>query len=280
MKSVPSPVCILVHSPSTRRSKYPRTLLLQQQEAGLPVDHAHNNSWGAVVDEEEEPTLRAEFPDVDGHLFDVVLNKGKSGLGLSIVANTNAQSVQGIVIMGVSRGGVAEKSGRVKWGDMILKVNETSVIGMSQQQFQELLASAPPTVRFVLLRQQQHINATSHPPTSSAGITPKPSVATTTTTLIKPQQQQQQQQQALVSDISTSLDRLARVRAVTLHRDDKLGLGLTIAPEVDPGGGAIVVVSSVTSGGPADLEGKLCLGDKILSVDGQKILGYAYEKVS
>ncbi len=85
-------------------------------------------------------------------MFEVLLQKGKAGLGLSIVASTT-QSLRGIVIMGIQPGGVAELSGRVKWGDMILKVNDTCVIGMSQQEVQELLAKAPPTVRFVLLRQ-------------------------------------------------------------------------------------------------------------------------------
>lgn len=98
--------------------------------------------------------LRAEFPEADGHLFEVLLQKGKAGLGLSIVASTT-QSLRGIVIMGIQPGGVAELCGRLKWGDMILKVNDTCVLGMSQQKVQELLAKAPPTVRFVLLRQHK-----------------------------------------------------------------------------------------------------------------------------
>jgi len=52
----------------------------------------------------------------DGHLYEVKLNKGKSGLGLSIVANTNTQSVKGIVIMGIQTGGVADQSGRIEVG--------------------------------------------------------------------------------------------------------------------------------------------------------------------
>ena len=103
----------------------------------------------------EDPALREEFPDIEGHLFEVKLikGKGKAGLGLSIVASTNTQMIRGIVIMGIQQGGVAEQSGRIKWGDMILKVNDTCLIGMSQQEVQELLAKAPPTVKFVLLRQ-------------------------------------------------------------------------------------------------------------------------------
>ena len=131
----------------SRPSKYPRAATLQESP-----DHSHHNSW--AINDEEDPALRDEFPDVDGHLFEVWLKKGKTGgLGLSIVANTNSQALRGIVIMGIQKGGAAEENGEIKWGDMILKVNDTCVIGMSQTQVQELLANASPNVRFVLLRQ-------------------------------------------------------------------------------------------------------------------------------
>ena len=58
-----------------------------------------------------------------------------------------------ILTTGIQKGGAAELNGEIKWGDMILKVNDTCVIGMSQTQVQELLANASPNVRFVLLRQ-------------------------------------------------------------------------------------------------------------------------------
>ena len=54
--------------------------------------------------------------------------------------------------MGIQAGGVADQCGRVRWGDVILKMNNINVVGMSQEQFQKLLAQAPPTVTFVLLR--------------------------------------------------------------------------------------------------------------------------------
>ena len=130
--------------------KFPRAVSLQESP-----EHSHHNSW--AIEEEEDPLIRAEFPDVEGHLFEVTLNKGKrGGLGLSIVANTNKESIQGIVIMGIQKGGVAEQCNRIKWGDMILKVNNTCVVGLSQQEVQELLRSAPPTVRFILLRQDMN----------------------------------------------------------------------------------------------------------------------------
>ncbi len=78
-----------------RHTKYPRAATLQESP-----DHSHHNSW--AINDEEDPSLRDEFPEVDGHLFAVWLKKGKTGgLGLSIVANTTSQALRGIVIMGM-----------------------------------------------------------------------------------------------------------------------------------------------------------------------------------
>ena len=110
-------------------------------------DSSHVDQWN--LSKNEDPSLRDEFPVTDGYLFEVWLKKNKTGrLGFSIVANTT-----GIVVMGIQKGGAAEENGKIKWGDMILKVNDTCVIGMSQTQVQELLANASPNVKFVLLRQ-------------------------------------------------------------------------------------------------------------------------------
>ena len=118
-------------------------------------NHSHHNSWARAIEElgDEDPNLRAEFPDVEGYLFSVTLNKGKEGLGLNILSETSSKMVCGIVIMGIQTGGVADQCGRLCWGDVILKMNGMSVVGMDQESFQQLLLQAPPTVTFVLLRQ-------------------------------------------------------------------------------------------------------------------------------
>ena len=86
--------------------------------------------------------------------------------------------------------------------------------------------------------------------------------------------------QHIQADSDISLDGLAQVRAVTLYTDDKKSLGFNIEKGELVGGAPSVLISSISSGGPADLTNSLQVGDQILSVDGQKILGYAYEKVS
>ena len=137
------------------RPSYPHSSSALHEES---PDHSHHNSW--AIDEEEDPDLRIEFPEVEGHLFSLTLKKGNGGLGLNIVSETSAKAVQGIVIMGIQAGGVADQCGRVRWGDVILKMNNVNVVGMSQEQFQKLLVQAPPTVTFVLLR--QHADSSAH----------------------------------------------------------------------------------------------------------------------
>ena len=138
----------LTHHKAHSRLNYEvTTYIIDGHQELLNVDHK-------TVSNTEDPALREEFPDVDGHLFEVWLKKGKTGgLGLSIVANTTGQALPGIIIMGIQKGGAAEKNGEIKWGDMILKVNDTCVIGMSQTQVQEFVANTSPNVRFVLVRQ-------------------------------------------------------------------------------------------------------------------------------
>ena len=68
------------------------------------------------------------------------------------------------------------------------------------------------------------------------------------------------------------------VKAVQLRRDNDKGLGFTVS-EGEQGGKPVVIVTKIVPGGPAEQGGQLQVGDQVLSVDGQNILGYSYEKV-
>ena len=68
------------------------------------------------------------------------------------------------------------------------------------------------------------------------------------------------------------------VKAVQIRRDNDKGLGFTVS-EGEQKGKPVVIVTKIMSGGPAEQGGQLQVGDQVLSVDGQNILGYSYEKV-
>ena len=41
-----------------------------------------------------------------------------------------------------------------------------------------------------------------------------------------------------------------------------------------------LVISKIAAGSAADRSGQLQTGDQLISIDGQKVLGYSYDKVS
>ena len=150
------------HEYSRRSNNMSRDLTHPPNEVGHGGGggtNAHQQQLRNSVDREveDDSELRKEFPNVDGVLFEVWLNKGSRGLGMSIVANRDdhAPGPRGIVIMGIQPGGVADHSKMVMLGDMILKINDTCVIGMTQQEVQEMLMEAALHVRFVMLRQAE-----------------------------------------------------------------------------------------------------------------------------
>ncbi len=75
------------------------------------------------------------------------------------------------------------------------------------------------------------------------------------------------------------MDGLPTVFSMTLLKDSKKSFGFHIKRGEKVRGSAAVLVATISKGGPASRDSRLQVGDQILSVDGQKILGYAYEKV-
>ena len=76
------------------------------------------------------------------------------------------------------------------------------------------------------------------------------------------------------------MEGLPLVKAISLDKEGKKGFGFSIDRGEKTQGSSAVMIASIIRGGPADIEGQMQVGDQVLSVDGQKILGYAYEKVN
>lgn len=62
-----------------------------------------------------------QYGDFDGNVFEVLLAKGDSGIGLSIAGGKGADSNH-IFVIGVKPGGPAHIDGQIKSGDEILEV--------------------------------------------------------------------------------------------------------------------------------------------------------------
>ncbi|XP_057307397.1 afadin-like isoform X2 [Hydractinia symbiolongicarpus] len=94
-------------------------------------------------------SLMGEAPPIQR----VTINKGKSGLGLSICAAKGAQSeFNGIYIKAVIAGSVADQDGNLEAGDQIISVNESSLIDVTQKQAARIMGKSGPIITLEVMK--------------------------------------------------------------------------------------------------------------------------------
>ncbi|XP_031567263.1 tyrosine-protein phosphatase non-receptor type 13-like isoform X2 [Actinia tenebrosa] len=119
-----------------------------------------NVDSGAESTDEEQDVEDVEEPKDD--VFNVKLEKGPRGFGFSLVAAPSTEpNVQGIFIKTISAGSVAEKDGRLKVGDQLLKVNDEDVYGLSHARVIGMLRKVTTTVSLEIRRPGGAVTQTS-----------------------------------------------------------------------------------------------------------------------
>ncbi|XP_051982809.1 multiple PDZ domain protein [Xyrauchen texanus] len=173
-------------------------------------------------------------PIIPGYINTIDICKGHTGLGLSIVGGCN--TVLGVIMIHeVNRGGAAHRDGRLWAGDHLLEVNG---IDLRMATHEEALS--------VLRLSQQHVRLRVYrePVTST-----QQNHSTHTIQIEKPEE-------------------MWDLFSVELQLKAGQGLGFCIVGKRNDTG---IFVSEITRGGLADLDGRLLLGDQILSVNGEDI---------
>uniref|UniRef100_A0A452FVH6 InaD-like protein n=1 Tax=Capra hircus TaxID=9925 RepID=A0A452FVH6_CAPHI len=246
------------HTPLDQNISHQQAIALLQETTGSlhlvvarePV-HTKSSISTSLPDANLPDTIRW------GHIEDVELINDGSGLGFGIVGGKSS----GVVVRTIVPGGLADRDGRLKTGDHILKIGGTNVQGMTSEQVAQVLRNCGNSVRMLVARDPVgEISIT--PPTPAALPVALPAVANRSPS----------------SDNST----LFETYDVELIKKDGQSLGIRIVGYVgtsQTGEASGIYVKSIIPGSAAYHNGQIQVNDQIVAVDGVNIQGFANQDV-
>ncbi|KAF8381421.1 hypothetical protein PRIPAC_70563, partial [Pristionchus pacificus] len=186
-----------------------------------------------------------------------VLRDGSGNLGLSIAGGLESTPFRdddrGLFVSKVVEGGPAERAG-LRVGDKLCRVNETDVLLVAHETAVRAMKEGKDAVELSVLRmegedrrqggEERRLGST---PVQTPVQTPDVSFSE--------------------GDGATTKDTIA----ITIRRDATGSPGFAVAGGVSGVSREGIFISSITRGGAADVEGKMMVGDRVVSIDGTKM---------
>ncbi|TKC47841.1 hypothetical protein EI555_013921 [Monodon monoceros] len=241
--------------------------------AEMSEDHAQSSASeiSADVDKEDEfgyswKNIRERYGTLTGELHMIELEKGRSGLGLSLAGNKD-RSRMSVFIVGIDPNGAAGKDGRLQIADELLEINGQILYGRSHQNASSIIKCAPSKVKIIFIRSKDAVSQMAVCP----GHTVEPLPATSENL-----QNKEAEPSVTTSDAAVDLSSFPNVQHLELPKDQG-GLGIAISEEDTLSG---VIIKSLTEHGAAARDGRLKVGDQILAVDDEVVVGYPVEKTA
>ncbi|XP_033870891.3 multiple PDZ domain protein isoform X15 [Acipenser ruthenus] len=208
-------------------------------------------SWKKIVQ---------RYGSLDGELHMIELEKGKTGLGLSLAGNKD-RSRMSVFVVGIDPCGAAGKDGRIIVGDELLEINGQILYGRTHQNASSIIKCAPSKVKIIFIRNTDALNQMAAGPVKESA----------------PDNSKSHTEQELYTEVSSAVnvDLFKSIQHVMLPKDQG-SLGIAISEEDTKNG---VMIKSLTEHGAAAKDGKIKVGDKILAVDDETVVGHPVEKV-
>ncbi|KAM4706962.1 multiple PDZ domain protein [Discoglossus pictus] len=210
--------------------------------------------------------ISQRYGNLPGELHMIELEKGKTGLGLSLAGNKD-RSRMSVFIVGIDPNGAAGKDGRLQIADELLEINGQILYGRSHQNASSIIKCAPSKVKIIFIRNKDAVSQMAVCPVKT--IEPDPSNFPAFLS-------QEQVEENIPSPVSgVSFATFKNVLHLELPKDQG-GLGIAISEEDTLNG---VVIKSLTDNGAAAKDGRIKVGDRILAVDDEPVAGDPIEKV-
>ncbi|KAL7988679.1 hypothetical protein Chor_007598 [Crotalus horridus] len=205
-----------------------------------------------------------QYGNLSGDLHMIELEKGKTGLGLSLAGNKD-RSKMSVFVVGIDPNGAAGKDGRLQIGDELLEINGQVLYGKTHQNASSIIKCAPSKVKIIFIRNKDAIH--------QMAICPGKSVASPSSSSGM-SQHEEGEVNISSSNLPIDLTLYKNVQNVELPKDQG-GIGIAIGEEDTLNG---VVIQSLTDHGAAGKDGRIKVGDQILAVDDEIVVGYPIEK--
>ncbi|KAL9822019.1 multiple PDZ domain protein isoform 2-T5 [Geothlypis trichas] len=239
--------------------------------SGMSSDVAQSSSIRVPEDVEKEDEygyswkkIVQRYGNLPGELHMIELEKGKTGLGLSLAGNKD-RSRMSVFIVGIDPNGAAGKDGRLQIADELLEINGQILYGRTHQNASSIIKCAPSKVKVIFIRNKDAVN--------QMAVCPAKSVEASQCTSGTLQHQEVDISVANASAFS-DLSSCKNIQYVELPKDQG-GFGIAISEEDTTNG---VVIKSLTDNGAAAKDGRIKVGDVILAVDDEIVVGYPVEK--
>ncbi|XP_025061869.1 multiple PDZ domain protein isoform X10 [Alligator sinensis] len=239
--------------------------------SGMSYDIAQLSSSKVPDDTDKEDEfgyswrkITQRYGNLPGDLHMIELEKGKAGLGLSLAGNKD-RSRMSVFVVGIDPNGAAGKDGRLQIADELLEINGQILYGRTHQNASSIIKCAPSTVKIIFIRNKDAVNQMAVCPGKSIESSPSTSGAL-----------QSQEKESSPTNLVTAVDLSSykNVQHVELPKDQG-GIGIAISEEDTING---VVIKSLTDHGTAAKDGRIKVGDQILAVDDEAVVGYPIEK--
>ncbi|KAM9508183.1 multiple PDZ domain protein isoform 14-T14 [Guaruba guarouba] len=237
--------------------------------SGMSCDVAQSSSGRVPEDEEKEDEfgyswkkIMQRYGSLPGELHMIELEKGRAGLGLSLAGNKD-RSRMSVFIVGIDPNGAAGKDGRLQIADELLEINGQVLYGRTHQNASSIIKCAPSKVKIIFIRNKDAVNQMAVCPAKSveasqcsSGTLPEIDIT------------------AANSSACSDFSSCKNIQYVELPKDQG-GFGIAISEEDTIHG---VVIKSLTDHGAAAKDGRVKVGDRILAVDDEIVVGYPVEK--
>uniref|UniRef100_A0A670ZW86 Multiple PDZ domain protein n=1 Tax=Pseudonaja textilis TaxID=8673 RepID=A0A670ZW86_PSETE len=194
-----------------------------------------------------------QYGNLSGDLHMIELEKGKTGLGLSLAGNKD-RSKMSVFVVGIDPNGAAGRDGRLQIGDELLEINGQVLYGKTHQNASSIIKCAPSKVKIIFIRNKDAIH--------QMAICPGKSLASASSSSGMVQHEEVQ----CIFNIHLNL---------VTEKIDQGGIGIAIGEEDTLNG---VVIQNLTDHGAAGKDGRIKVGDQILAVDDEVVVGYPIEK--